>query len=110
VFDDFFEESTVDVAALETLMLGPVTKDVPTRLKPNLKLSNIIGLISGTVRERDLHVVVVEDKSLDEEVRVRFVNGHKNHSAVTILTESLDVFDALMVDKHAIQNCSKKFV
>jgi len=34
MLDDFFEESTVDKTALETLMLGPVTHDEPTRLQP----------------------------------------------------------------------------
>jgi hypothetical protein len=34
VLDDFFEEGAVDVATLETLMLGPIAEDVTARLKP----------------------------------------------------------------------------
>ena len=43
---------------------------------------DVVGLVSGTIGERNLHVVMVEDKSLDEEISVRLVDGHQDHSAV----------------------------
>ena len=84
MFDNLFKQPTIDVAALQILVLFPLTEHIPRHAQPFFEQTDDGRVFSVSVREREFNVVVLEYVGLDEEVGVRLIDGQEHHAVASL--------------------------
>ena len=109
VLDNLLEQCAVNVSTLERLLITAPTVNVASLFKPLFKELNVGHVLNVTKYEWHLHIEVVVDIGVNEEIGERLVNWHQDY-LLALFEQALDVVERCCVDVEAADGPTHQFV